>query len=390
MDLWLMVALRAIEVDGPTAGRSVVGSLPLRVRAFHSIPEFRPLVVEGNSAGGKATDGPWCTGYVCCTLRRTSHLEVEAMRILLAYDGSEAAQTACDLLAHLRLAPGTQLAVATVIDAPETDIGVSDLPIHRRDADERERDLEQRVDLDLTRVAAALRAPDRNTETRILHGRPASALIEEAERWNADLIVAGNRGHGPLESMLLGSTSAEVVDHAPCPVLVARHPGVHRLVIGVDGSESAERAVATLVDWSLLRRVPASVVGVLEPVTAWDFAAGGSTPEVVEMRIEAQHERGRQLATHVDEAVGTLRRAGGLADGQVREGDPADQLIRAASERGADLVVVGTRGVHGLGRLFLGSVARNVLLHASASVLVVRSPRERVEARQAATALAGV
>jgi nucleotide-binding universal stress UspA family protein len=310
------------------------------------------------------------------------------MRILLAYDGSQAAQTACDLLAHLRLAPSTELMVATVIDAPEMDIGVTDLPV-RRSADEDERDLERRVDVDLTRVAAGFRAPDRDTETRILHGRPASALVEEAERWNADLVVIGNRGHGPLEGVLLGSTSAEVVDHAPCPVLVARHPRVHRLVIGADGSESANRALATLVDWSLLRGVPASVVGVLEPISAWDFAAGGSTPEVVQMRIDAQQERGRQLATQVDEAVAALRRAGSLADGEVREGDPADQLMRAATERHADLVVVGTRGLHGIGRLLLGSVARNVLLHTSASVLVVRSLRERVEATPAAV-LSGV
>lgn len=305
------------------------------------------------------------------------------MRILLAYDGSQAAQTACDLLAHLRLAPGTELTVATVIDAPEMDIGVTDLPV-RQSADEHERDLEHRVDVDLTRVAAGFRAPDRTAETRILRGRPASALVEEAERWNADLVVIGNRSHGPLEGVLLGSTSAEVVDHAPCPVLVARHPRVHRLVIGANGSESANRAVATLVDWSLLRAVPASVVGVLEPIAAWDFAAGGSTPEVVQMRIDAQQERGRQLATQVDEAVAALRRVGCLADGEVRKGDPADHLIRAATEREADLVVVGTRGLHGLGRLLLGSVARNVLLHTSASVLVVRSLRKEASAMQAA------
>jgi hypothetical protein len=122
---------------------------------------------------------------------------------------------------------------------------------------------------------------------------------------------------------------------------VARHPRVHRLVIGADGSESASRAVA-------------------------------------------QQERGRQLATQVDEAVAALRRAGCLADRELREGDRADQLIRAATERHADLVVVGARGLHGLGRLLLGSVARNVLLHTSASVLVVRSLRDRAEAKQAA------
>jgi len=100
------------------------------------------------------------------------------------------------------------------------------------------------------------------------------------------------------------------------------------------------------------------------------------------MRIQAEDERHQQLATAVDDAVATLRRAGSIADGEVREGDPSDQLMRASKARGADLIVVGTRGLRGLGRLLLGSVARNVLLHTSASVLIVRPVRERIEAKE--------
>ena len=275
------------------------------------------------------------------------------MRILIAYDQSKTAQTACDLVAHLRLPRGTQLAVVTVLDGHAAEPGVTDLPVQPMEPSKREL---QMLEHDLARVAASLRGPDRSCETRVLSGHAGSALVEEAERWNADLIVVGNRGHGVLESLLLGSTSAEVVDHASCPVLVARHPGVHRLVIGVDGSQEADRAVATLSAWSLPRGVPASVVGVVEPIRAWDFAAGGATPEVVEMRIEAHEGQRKQLATEVDEAVATLRRAGSIADGEVREGDPSDQLIRAAKAHGADLLVVGTRGLRGLGRLLLGSL----------------------------------
>jgi nucleotide-binding universal stress UspA family protein len=314
------------------------------------------------------------------------------MRILLAYDGSAGAETACRLVAQLRLPRGTELAVVGVVDPRTTAWSVVDVPMNRRDKEAEGRKVEgvKQLDAELSNIARGLRAPDRTCETRILRGRAATVLVDEAERWKADLIVVGNRGHGVLEGLLLGSTSAEVVDHAPCPVLVARHPSVHRLVIGMDGSEGAERAVATLLAWPLLRAAPASVVGVVESLSAWDFAAGAAAPQAVEMAMEAQDERARKLATQVDGAVAALRRAGSLADSEIRKGDATDQLIRAATERGADLVVVGTRGLGMIRRLLLGSVARKVVLHASASVLIVRPPRERVEVRQSAGALAVV
>jgi nucleotide-binding universal stress UspA family protein len=67
-----------------------------------------------------------------------------------------------------------------------------------------------------------------------------------------------------------------------------------------------------------------------------------------------------------------LRQAGLQADAEVREGDPAHEIVLSARQHGAGLVVVGTRGQTGLRRLILGSVARKVLLHAPCSVLIVR------------------
>lgn len=301
------------------------------------------------------------------------------MRILIAYDQSQTAQTACDLVAQLRLPLGTELAVVTVLDGHMTAAGVTDLPVRSSNTGPREMLL---LEQDLASVAASLRSPNRSCETRVLTGHAGTAIVDEAERWGADLIVVGNRGHGALHSLILGSTSAEVVDHASCPVLVARHSAVHRQVVGVDRSEGAQRAVATLSAWSLLRGVPATVVGVVEQVSGLDFAVGGATTEVLEMELQSKDGRRKELEAEVDAAVATLRRAGGVADGEIREGDPSDQLIRAAREHAADLLVVGTRGLGGLGRLLLGSVARNVLLHTSASVLVVRPVRERIRSQE--------
>ena len=70
--------------------------------------------------------------------------------------------------------------------------------------------------------------------------------------------------------------------------------------------------------------------------------------------------------------AGWLSEKGIPAQAEVRDGDAAQEIIAAAAERRVDLVVTGSRCLHGLDRWFLGSVARNVLLHSGVSVLVVR------------------
>ena len=98
------------------------------------------------------------------------------------------------------------------------------------------------------------------------------------------------------------------------------------------------------------------------------YAPSGADYIDIGQQIIADHQR---LA---DETVARLTRAGLSASAKVVEGDAATELIRLADEDQAELIVVGTHGRTGLGRLVLGSVARNVMLHASCSVLVVRRP----------------
>lgn len=305
------------------------------------------------------------------------------MRVMLAFDGSAGAEAARDLVAHLAWPVGTAITVVAALERGPDLFGAPDFAVGPRDASEAEDLLLADLQESLRQAATPLMAADRLVETRVARGRPASALLDEAKALQPDLIVIGSRGHGPLASVLLGSVSTEVADHAPCPVLVARRPSVHRTVVAVDGSESAQRAVATLSTWPILRGLPARVVAVAEPPPGWAVSMGAAFyPAWVELRDSTVDERRDQLADIAVRACEQLGASGMAATTELREGDPADQLIRAAEVDGADLIVLGSRGLSTLPRLVLGSVARSVLLHSPVSVLIVRDARERVKATE--------
>ena len=252
-----------------------------------------------------------------------------------------------------------------------------------QDSGEAEALLLEDLQASLRAAAVPLETPGRIVETRVVRGRPASALLDEANALQPDLIVIGSRGHGPLATVLVGSVSTEVVDHAPCPVLVARQPAAHRLIVGVDGSSSAQRAVATLAKWPIFAGLPARVVSVAETPANWAISIGATFyPAWVQLRDSASDARRGQLEQIAQRACEELSHVGLQATSELREGDPAEELLHAANEDRADLIAVGSRGLSTLGRLALGSVARKVLLHTRASVLVVREPRERVKAEE--------
>lgn len=318
------------------------------------------------------------------------------MRILLAVDGSRQSDRARDLVAALPWQEGGRVRIVSVIPAmpqmvdlpwgvdlgTESDIFEEDaLRNHREALDEAEREI---------RCARS----DVAIETTLLRGRPASLIVEQAQTMPADLIVVGHRGQGLWESMLLGSVSSEVVDHAPCPVLVARDERLGPVILADDGSPHARVAEAVLTDWPIFAGLPVTVVSVDDD--GFPFAASVAPLTYAgTMDAYASGTEAKRRAT--EEACGAaaarLRQYGLEASAEVRQGDPAHEIVASARNHGAGLVVVGTRGQTGLRRLILGSVARNVLLHAPCSVLVVRGgPRvsTRVDRRRDERELVGL
>ena len=91
--------------------------------------------------------------------------------------------------------------------------------------------------------------------------------------------------------------------------------------------------------------------------------------------LQEERERAqRTVGTRAKELKPQLR----TVSTSVREGDAGDQILAAAHDFAADLIVVGSRGQTGLARIFAGSVARRVLLEARCSVLVARGSAQLV------------
>lgn len=143
--------------------------------------------------------------------------------------------------------------------------------------------------------------------------------------------------------------------------------GVRRILLPTDGSESARPAAREALRFA--RAFDADVLA-LYVVDSASFTTLPGEFEWETLR-ESLEEQGRTALASVSEAAAA---AGVRAEVRVAEGHPSEEILRAAAEWSADLVVMGTHGRSGLAHLLLGSVAERVIRHASCPVLVVRAP----------------
>jgi nucleotide-binding universal stress UspA family protein len=145
---------------------------------------------------------------------------------------------------------------------------------------------------------------------------------------------------------------------------------LERIVVGTDGSETAAGAVAQAVDIAKAMGSKLYVVSAFvpsEPVA--------DREEAVEIPADVQHATGRRQGVNqvLDAAAGVAEKAGVEAETLPREGDPADALLDVAEEVGADLIVVGNKGMTGAKRFLLGSVPNKVSHHAPCGVYIART-----------------
>jgi nucleotide-binding universal stress UspA family protein len=223
-------------------------------------------------------------------------------------------------------------------------------------------------------AAAARRIdPTLAVEVKVrLNENPAQALADEAD--SAELLVLGARGSGGFAKLRLGSTAVQVLEVAPGPVVVVREPDAEvmpgpaagQVVVGVDGSELSHRAARFGFGEAALRGTGLTVVHAWtrpwHPALRSFEAPGGVDWSFLEP----------QAATTLSQSIAVARQ--GFPGVEVTErlvnDQPGDALLDAS--RGAELLVVGSRGLGGLTGMVLGSVSHGAVHHAHCSVAVVR------------------
>ena len=208
----------------------------------------------------------------------------------------------------------------------------------------------------------------------------AHGILVAADESRAEMIVVGARGTAPASSIGIGSVTRHVVHSTPLPVLVVREPSRDpaqlRVLLACDGSESSRKAGLLLNRFDWPAQSAGRVITVVESLVAdhlpeWleaeireKQAAGGYLERTAEELTRARED----LLCHYPDLPEMFRQQEPI----VAQGTAANRILETVKSDDIDLVVLGARQLGAWGRFFLGSTSDKILVHTTASVLIVR------------------
>lgn len=216
--------------------------------------------------------------------------------------------------------------------------------------------------------------PEVHVEAITFIGGAAAVLVEESKQ--ASLVVLATRATGGVLGHLAGSVAAQVAAHASAPVVVLRPTDGNDtdptefagrpVVVGLDGSEESEHAMAFAVEQAVVRGVG------VRAVYAWNVMQVHNIGPIIpdSFRISGERDKAERLLTEA--VAGWSQRYPDLTitARPVHDMEPVDALVREG--RDASLIVVGSRGHGGFLGLRLGSTVDGLIRHSIVPVAVVR------------------
>jgi nucleotide-binding universal stress UspA family protein len=314
------------------------------------------------------------------------------MKVLIAYDGSKCSEAALDDLTHAGLPEKGEALLMSVAEVwlpppPPSTVEILEMATRAKGALGLERkymanaQVVKEADEMALKAASRFRAmlPQWTVKHESVWGSPNWELFSRAEEWKADLIVVGSHGRTALGRLFLGSISQWLLNEARCSVRVARgkldEPDFPvRLILALDGSRSADKALAEIASRNWPAKSEVRVVMVNQPLELTYI--GGMAPPLLDSIDSFNHEEHDRSLRLVKAAAKKLEQAGLRATADVFEGDPKKVLVKVAEDWRADCVFVGATGLtNRFERFLLGSTAAAVAARAHCSVEVVRRRR---------------
>jgi nucleotide-binding universal stress UspA family protein len=309
-------------------------------------------------------------------------------RLLFGYDGSSYADAALEDLQRAGLPDEVEALVATVVEGvlpPEVEseftgglVTSRSLATGRLIQEQAQANAEE-AGANLARATGRLRVsfPRWQVQGEALRGAPAEAIIRRADECGADLIVVGSQGRPALGRLILGSVSKKVVTESRCSVRVARRDfekddgAPPRIIVGVDGSPGAERAVRAVGERIWPDGTEVRLVIADDRVSPARFAHVLPTAAAqITERDEQELARARTILEWADQE---LRVTKVNVSSEIKKSDPLSALIEEVQQWGADSIFVGSVGLNHLDeRAGLGGVSAGLVTNASCSVEVVR------------------
>ena len=200
---------------------------------------------------------------------------------------------------------------------------------------------------------------------------PVDGILAEADRFAADAIVVGWRGHGPIRRLAMGSISRGVLRGARSAVLVVRRrQQVRRIVVGLDESPGARRALAFVATLLPPGDGRVTLVNALQLLS---IPSRGLVARTVASEVKRSNTiRSKTALRKLDRAAATLRRRGWHTRTMLTSGEPLRDLLRTVAKERAQLLVVGARGTRGVRHLLLGSVAEGAINRCPVPVVIAR------------------
>ena len=287
------------------------------------------------------------------------------MNVLVATDGSKYGRWALSWVAMLPLVEPPKVTALHVVDVATLRAPVLAQPVMAGN----ERYIQEEIQRMAARSAKIFKEAQQQLASLKLTGTarkeqgPVAPTILKRAPKRDGLLVVGSQGLDALDRFMLGSVSTNLIHHATCPVLVVKSeaPLLRRMILAIDGSDASAKALKFVLtkfqsdqSTSKGRRVPIHVT-VLHVL-----------PVVMYPGLK---EASKKL---LEQSVQKLIKAGFTAEPLCYLGNPAEEIMKAASQQRADLIVMGAQGLGAIARFLIGSVSTRVVQHANGSVLVVR------------------